>query len=292
MTAVLLFLLICGETPVMECSLGVQTEIHYGIPEEYDPMPVQASNDFVLLEQRGDTLTVVPLALDTLDLPAMPASYENPPSDSAASHTVEAEFPPPVVVAVRTMPDTVWTVPVFQAPLNTLIPPGFPADYMERHAFWRKWGPSPSRWWVTAAAAAAALSAAAALFWFYRRKRKSAEEPEGEVPSGLSPEEEVDALLESAAFARGRWEEYYRKVDVLLRDTVAFRFGVTSRALTWRQILRRLSRDREGARFADQSSDLTREITLQRYAGWGGSRERAKRYTMKLRSIRKEWHVE
>lgn len=292
MTAVILFILICGDTPVVECSLGVETAIDYGIPEEYTSMTVQESEDFKLLEQKGDTLTIVPLALDTLDLPMMPVSYETTSSDSAGSKTVEAEFPPPVVVAVRTMPDTVWTVPVFQAPLNTLIPPGFPIDYLERHAFWKKWRPSPSRWWVTVMALTAAALAAAALFWFYRRKRNRAKEPEEEVRSHLSPVEEVDALLESGAFAQGRWEEYYKKVDVLLRDTVAFRFGITNRALTWHQILRRLSRDREGAKFAEPSRDLTREITLQRYAGWGGSRERAKRYTMKLKSIRKEWHVE
>ncbi|MBD3277393.1 MAG: hypothetical protein GF388_03750 [Candidatus Aegiribacteria sp.] len=292
MTAVLLFLLICGDTPVLECSLGVETQIDYGIPEEYTPMPVQGSEDFSLLEQRDDTLTIVPLALDTLDLPVMTASFETTPSDSAGMETVEVEFPPPVVVAVRTMPDTVWTVPVFQAPLGTLIPPGFPRDYLERHAFWKKWQPSPSRWWVAVIALAAASLAAAALLWFYYRKRGRKREPEGEIPSDLSPVDEVEALLESSAFAQGRWEEYYKKVDVLLRDTVAFRFGITNRALTWRQILRRLSRNSESASFADQSGDLTREITLQRYAGWGGSRERAKRYTMKLKKLREEWHVE
>lgn len=277
-TAALVLLL---QAQLTDVPLGVPVVVDYSIPGGLEPLPLEPSSDFAVLEQSGDSVTIVPLALDTLDLPPM----------VVLSDTGETRFPPPLVTVARTMPDTTWTVPVFTSPIGMNIPPGYPSDYLERHRFWIKWKNSPSRTWLRILILALALAAAGLITWMIRRKRSAAATAEETVSRpGASPLDEVRALLESRAFAEGRWQEYYSDVDRLLRDTVAFRFGIGNRAYTWRQIAGELSSAAEGSRFVREAEELTAEITLQRYAGWGGSRDRAARFTDKLLSIREEWH--
>ncbi len=280
MTAALAALALLLQAQSLEVPLGLPVTIDYSIPQGLEPLPLETTGDFAILDQTGDSVTIVPLSLDTLDLPPM----------RALSGSVELEFPPPLVTVSRTMPDTSWTVTVFTSPIAMGIPPGFPRDYLEQHAFWEKWGSAPSRTWILLLVLALVLIAACLLFWLKRRKAEDGGEAQPGTKAGPSCLDEVLALLDSAAFARGNWLEYYRDIDKLLRETVAFRFGVSNRALTWNQIARQLGSDRQGRKFIEDSRELTGEITLQRYAGWGGSRDRARRFTDMLLEIRKEWH--
>ncbi|MFO8182567.1 MAG: hypothetical protein R6U39_00200 [Candidatus Aegiribacteria sp.] len=281
MSAAAVALVLLVQVQLTDVPLGVPVVVDYSIPGGLEPLPLESSSDFAVLEQNGDSVTIVPLALDTLDLPPM----------TAVSDTGETLFPPPLVTVARTMPDTAWTVPVFTSPIGMNIPPGYPRDYLERHRFWMKWKGSPSRTWLKLLILGLALAVAGLIAWMLRRRRAAATAGEETVSRpGVSPLDEVRALLDSRAFAEGRWHEYYRDVDRLLRDTVAFRFGIGNRAYTWRQIAGELSSEADGRRFVRDTEELTREITLQRYAGWGGSRDRAGRFTEKLLSIRKEWH--
>lgn len=276
-----LFLLI-SEVETIQCSLGVPVTIVYSIPEGTVPQPLEATDDFILLNQNYDSITIVPMVLDTLVLPPL----------YAVSDSLVMEFPAPFIEVVRTMPDTTWSVPVFPSPLSHRIPPGFAEDYLDRHRFWERWGNAPSnRWFVPAIVSLAAVLTALTV-WLIRRKRRvlSTADTSYAAKAVISPLDEVQALLDSKDFADGRWLEYYRDVDRLLRDTVAFRFGISNRAFTWHQIRRQLSREKGGREFIDDSSELSKEIILQRYASWGGSRERAKRYTSSLLSLRREWH--
>ncbi len=273
-----LFILFSAAEPI-QCNLGVPVTIDYSIPDNFVPQSLEVTDDFILLQQNGDTVTIVPLVLDTLLLPPM----------HAVDNTREMDFAPPSIEVLRTMPDTTWNVSVFPSPVTASIPSGFPEDYLNRHRFWEKWGRRPPNRWLLPIILLLVLNLAVIIFLILRRRSHRP----SDLPSRsktYSPIDEVNALLKSKAFAEGRWMEYYRDVDRLLRDTVSFRFGVSNRALTWHQIDRKLARDKEGRKFVDNSHELTREITLQRYASWGGSRDRAKRYTSALLSLRKEWH--
>ncbi len=276
-----LFLLI-SEADAIQCPLGLPVTIDYSIPEGTVPQPLELTDDFILLEQNGDSITIVPMVLDTLVLPSL----------YAVSDSLEMEFSAPSIEVVRTMPDTTWSVPVFPSPLSHRIPPGIAEDYIDSHRFWERWGRAPSNRWLLPAILSLTAVITALLVWLIQRKRKMLST--ADIPSvtkeAISPLNEVQALLDSKAFAEGRWLEYYRDVDRLLRDTVAFRFGILNRAYTWYQIRRELAREKGGSKFIDDSSELSKEITLQRYASLGGSRERAKRYTSVLLSLRREWH--
>ncbi len=273
-----------SEIEAVQCSLGVPVTIDYSIPESFTPEPVEVTGNFVLLEQQGSSITIVPIVLDTLILPPIYAF-----SDSLQ---VDDEFPPPVVVVARTMPDSAWIVPVFPSPLLHTIPPGFPGDYLARHCFWERWGKPPSNRWLLPLILSVAAMLTLFLIWLIRRRRGELQSADVSSISGrsYSPLDEVKALLDSKAFAEGRWPEYYRDVDRLLRDTLDVRFGISSRAFTWRQIRSELANEKSGRKFIESTEELSREIVLQRYAAWGGSRERAKKYTSMLLSIREEWH--
>jgi len=279
---VLTILLLTSEIEAIQCSLGVPVTIEYSIPEGFSPQPVEVTDNFVLLEQQGDSIKIVPMVLDTLFLPPL----------FAVSDSLEMEFPPPFTVVVRTMPDTTWNVPVFPSPLHHTIPPGLPEDYLERHSFSERWGRAPStRWLLPSILSLVAVLAAILILLIHRRRNLLPPADTSSVlKESLSPLDEVHALLNSKAFAEGRWPEYYKDVDRLLRDTVAVRFGISSRAYTWHQIRRQLAGETKGRKFTDDAAELTREIILQRYAAWGGSRERAKKYTSKLLNLREEWH--
>lgn len=279
---VLTVLLLISEIAAVQCYLGVPVTIDYCIPEDFVPRPIEVTDAFVLVEQQGDSITIIPMTLDTLFLPPL----------YAVSDSLEMGFPPPVVTVARTMPDTTWNVPVFPAPLIHSIPPGLPQDYLEQHCFWEKWGRAPSSRWLLPAILSLVAVLAALLIWFVHRRRNIL--PPADTSSilkkSLSPLDEVRALLDSKAFAEGRWPEYYKDIDRLLRDTVAVRFGISCSAYTWHQIRKQLAKEKNGRNFTNASTELVREITLQRYASWGGSRERAKRYTSILLTLREEWH--
>ena len=285
MIPVLLALLLpASDVQTIHASLGLPVTIDYSIPEGFVPGNIEVTDDFVLLEQQGDSITIIPMVLDTLLLPSIYAI-----SDTLG---LENEFTPPVLLISRTMPDTAWIVPVFPAPLHHTIPPGLPQDYLERHCFAEKWGRAPSHRWILPVSIGSTATLIALLIWFMHRRRSRLSSSFIPTVSGVShsPLGEVKALLDSKAFAEGRWPDYYRDIDRLLRDTLAFRFAISNRAFTWQQIRMQLNEEDSTSNLLADATNLTREIKLQRYAAWGGSRERAKRFTLILLKLREEWH--
>ena len=270
-----------SEIEPVHTSLGVPVTIDYSIPEDFVSLPLEVTDDFVLLVQNGDSITIIPMVLDTLILPPIHAILD--------TLEIEKDFPPLVVVVARTMPDTTWNVPVFPAPLSHTIPSGLPQDYLETHSFWERWGKPPSNRWLLPLILSLAAILTVLLIWLIRRRRGEQQSVDVSRRS-YSPLDEVKALFDSKAFAEGRWPEYYRDVDRLLRDTVDVRFGISNRANTWRQIRSELAKEKCSRKFIESTEELSREIILQRYASWGGSRERAKKYTSMLLNIREEWH--
>ncbi|MCK4672275.1 MAG: hypothetical protein KAT47_06970 [Candidatus Aegiribacteria sp.] len=279
----MLISLVSGNETV-SCSLGVPVTFEYIIPDGWIVESLESSGNWCVLEQDGGTVTLIPLSMDTLDLPPL----------GAHSDSLEGLFAPPVLLVPRTMPDSVWTVSVFPSPLVIAIPPGFPENYLNQHKFWEEWRKAPSTPWLFPMLLIAAITILAVSLWLYYRKKKKlliTEDIHAEEKILLSPLDEVKALLDSLAFANGDWITYYRNVDELLRNTVSFRFRISNRALTWKQIIRLARSEEDGSNFAKDSTELIDEITLQRYASWGGSRERAERFTSKLASIRRDWHL-
>lgn len=279
----ILISLVSGNEAV-SCTLGVPVTVEYIIPYGWTVESLESSASWSVLEQDGGTVTIVPLSMDTLDLPPL----------GAYSDSLEGLFPPPVLLVQRTMPDSAWTVPVFPSPLVISIPPGFPEIYLNQHRFWEEWREAPSTTLLFSMLLIGAITILAVSSWLYCRKKKKMLSTEGIHADSkilLSPLDEVKALLDSLEFANGDWITYYRNVDGLLRDTVSFRFKISNRALTWKQIIGLLRSEEDGKIFTKNSTELIEEISLQRYASWGGSRERAERFTSKLASIRKDWHL-
>ncbi len=285
MINLLMLISLISGNEAFSCSLGVPVTVEYVIPDGWTIESLESSENWCVLEQAGGAITLVPLSLDTLDLPLL----------EAHSDSLEELFAPPVLLVLRTMPDSAWTVPVFPSPLGVSIPPGFPENYLNQHRFWEEWRKAPSTLWLFLILLIGVITIMAVSSWLYFRKKKKLSSTvdirSKEKKMLLSPLDEVKALLDSPAFANGDWITYYKKVDELLRDTVSFRFRISNRALTWKQINKILRAEGDGRKFADDSTELVQEIALQRYASWGGSRERAERFTSKLASIRRDWHL-
>ena len=283
-TNLLMIISLLSGIETISCSLGVPVTVEYFIPDGWTVESLESSESWHVLEQDGGTVTLVPLSLDTLNLPSL----------GAYSDSLEELFAPPVLLVSRTMPDSTWTVSVFPSPLTIDIPPGFPENYLNQHRFWEEWKMAPPTQWLFQMLLISVITIIAVLSWLYYRKKKKLSGPE-DIHDGekklLSPLDEVKALLDSPAFANGDWIAYYRNVDELLRSTVSSRFGIFNLALTWRQIIRLIHSEEDGRKFTEDSTELIGEITLQRYASWGGSRERAERFTNKLISIRRDWHI-
>ncbi|MCD4847365.1 MAG: hypothetical protein K8R76_04160 [Candidatus Aegiribacteria sp.] len=280
----LIMISLVSGSEAVSCSLGIPVTVEYPVPDGWTVELLESSENWHVLEQDAGIVTLVPLSLDTLDLPML----------GAHSDSLEELFAPPVLLVQRTMPDSVWMVSVFPSPLGIDIPPGFPENYLNQHRFWEEWKKAPPTSWLFPMLLIGVITIIAVLSWLYYRKKKKLSGTE-DIHAGekklLSPLDEVKALIDSPAFANGDWITYYRDVDKLLRDTVFFRFKISNRALTWRQIIRLTHSEKDGRKFTEDSTELIEEITLQRYASWGGSRERAERFTSKLSSIRRDWHL-
>lgn len=181
---------------------------------------------------------------------------------------------PPVLVVDRTMPDSVYDAAPFPAPLRMQIPPGFPEDYLERLEFWETWGPGPGGFpWMPVAAAVALASVAALIYARRRRRIPASAAGMASVPSSFS--DRVLALLESPHLASGDYRSLYKEMDALLRWLGSSRSGIDLGAMTHSQIRKALSARGGFDDLLSGSAGLVREIALQRYAGWGSTREKA-----------------
>jgi LPXTG-motif cell wall-anchored protein len=259
----------------------VPVEIDYGQPPGWQTGLLDSSEQWEVVSQDSGVVSLIPLDLDTLQLPVLPAW-------SADGDTVLLE--PPLLVVARTIPDTLYTVSVFPWPAPLDIPPGFPRDHLELLMFWKVWGGPPGTNWLLLAGIAALLAAVLVFFLVLRRrKHSSAEVPGAQQPPPARPSEEALALLESAWFSEGRWQELYREVDRLLRNSIEWKFGLGNRALTYGQVRRNLLGEPDGPGFMEEADPLVEEIVLQRYADWGSSRERAQRFIRLLARIMERW---
>ena len=257
--------------------LGRPVDIDYPVPAGWMADSLASGEGYSVLSQSGGAVTIVPLSLDTLDLPELTAW--------SGSDTIQVG--PPVVVVDRTLPDTVYTISPFPAPALFVIPPGLPEDYLSALRFWIQWGPGPAGfpWLVLAAAAVAIGGAAWAVIRSRRRKAAAPMQTQAPAPADLDPAAAALALLESAEFASGDWRGLFREIDAHLRRFVTSRFGADTTALTWRQISSRIRESPGAGEFLEESGDLVGEIRMQRYAGWGSSRERAEAWVRKLAGI-------
>lgn len=246
--------------------LGVPETLDYGAPEGWEVEGIQPDSTWALLEQNGGLITLVPLALDTITLPALKAWN--------GSDTLLLE--PPLLVVERTMPDTSFSVSPFPTPALFVVPPGFPDDYLEAHRFWLLWGEPPHGLLVPVLAAALAAAAAAAILVKARRRRRARSPvlPHG-TETGPDLPARMLALLDSPAMASGDWRALFTEIDRLMRALVEARFGLDTTALTYRQMGGEMRGRTDWKRFAEDFSQVIREVTLQRYAGWGTTRDEA-----------------
>jgi hypothetical protein len=270
-------------TTVADAHPGLPYTVDYSVPPGYSCEELEAGESFSVLEADNGVFVIVPLAFtDDLILPVLAAWNSN--GDTLL-------IQPPDVAVSGWFPDSLM-IPSFPPyPGYMDIPPGLPEDYTRNISFWLVWGGPPEFPWLITAAGLVVV--AVIIFILLRRKRKADEpasqEPSVHMPKGRAAEKEALALLESEHFIHGHWLELYTEVDTQFRTTVAGRFGVVNKALTLGQISRTLASTAEGRKFMEQASSIVRETTLQRYADWGSSRERAAGFIRKLAQLRREW---
>ncbi len=265
-----------------EIGSGLPGTVDYMVPEGFQTEALPVDSTWAVVNGDSGSFTVVPLVLaDTLDLP--PLTGWNAQGDTMT-------FQPPLVIAVPSFPDTLMdpSFPVYPCFMD--IPPGLPEDYARNMSFWLVWTQSPPFPWLPVAGGVLLLAAAA--FFLIRRKRSDTveeEAPEERIPPGKEAEREALALLESENYLHGRWPQLFTEVDRQYRVTVAGKFGVANRALTHNQITRAIVSSADGRKFNEEAAELVREITLQLYADWGSSRDRAAGFIRKLAKLRREW---
>ena len=261
---------------------GVPVEVDYSTPPGYSCGEIVSSDLFSVLDSDSCVFVIVPMTFsDSLPLPVLTAW-----NDMGDTLYIE----PPFLAVTGWFPDSLMdpSIPPFPGFIN--IPPGLPEDYARNASFWLVWGMPPGFPWLWVAGGV--VVAAALIFYLLKRRNKKniiQTEPIVHVPTGKAAENEALALLESENFIHGHWAELYSKVDEQLRATVAGKFGLVNKALTLNQISRHLASTGEGRKFLEQASPIIEEITLQRYADWGSSRERAAGFIRRLAKMRGEW---
>ncbi|MCK5785513.1 MAG: LPXTG cell wall anchor domain-containing protein [Candidatus Sabulitectum sp.] len=261
---------------------GIPVEAVYTVPSGYSCEELVSDALFSVLEADSGVFTIVPLTFsDSLPLPVLSAWND-------IGDTLYLD--PPQIVVTGWFPDSLMTPAFPPFPGYISIPPGLPEDYARNVSFWLVWGPPPGFPWLMLIGGVVLLTAVT-LFILKRRKKESSlpAEPEVHIPSGKAAEKEALALLESEHYIHGHWAELYGEVDAQFRATVAGKFGVVNKALTLNQIASTLASTGKGRKFMEQASPIVRETTLQRYADWGSTRERAAKFIRKLAALRGEW---
>lgn len=264
---------------------GIPLEVDYALPGGYSCEELRQGEVFSVLETDNDNglFVIVPVAFsDSLPLPVLTAWNDE-------GDTLQIE--PPLIAVTGWFPDSLMvpSFPPFPGYMN--IPPGLPEDYARNVSFWLVWGTPPGFPWILVIGGLV-LAVALFLFILKRRKNRNSVHPEEStvhLPKGKAAENEALALLESEYFIHGHWPELYSEIDLQLRATVAGKFGVVNKALTLGQISRALTSTGNRRKFLEQASPIIKETTLQRYADWGSSRERAAGFIRKLAKLRGDW---
>ena len=250
---------------VLEVPLGLPVNVDYTIPEGYTAGGLPRGDSYSVAGAEGGSVTVVPLQLDTIALPELPAFR-----DGDTLH-----LPGPVLLVTAMIPDSALAPAFAPAPAPMSIPPGFPIDYLRLRSFWLSWGGPPGFPWIPVIAGFVLCAGAAA--WLIIRKRRGAVpalEPFGQDDSPL--DRRVMSLLEGDAFVHGDWKALYAQMEGIFRMVVAGRFGFGNPALTLYQMERQLMREKGAGSFLEKARPLMREIVVQIYANRGSSRERSR----------------
>lgn len=250
---------------VLEVPLGLPVTVDYGLPQGYRAGVIAPGDFFSLLEADGGNVTIVPLLLDTIPLPEMPAFHNG---DTLL-------LPGPVLLVRAMIPDTTLAPAFAPAPALMNIPPGFPRDYLRLRSFWLSWGRPPGFPWLPVIGGFVLLAGVTAWYLVRRRRRGTAPvERAGREDAPLDGK--VMMLLEGDAFVHGDWKALYAQMEGIFRAVVAGRFGFGNPALTLYQMERQLSREKGAGRFLEKARPLMREIVLQIYANRGSSREKSR----------------
>jgi len=277
---ILLFIL--SAIPV-ESTLGVSVTVDYPLPAGWEIEALDSGEQWEVVSRDGGSFDIIPLDLDTLQLPALMAW--NTQNDTLM-------LQPPELTVTRTMPDSLYVPAVFPYPALLDIPGGFPVDYILALRFWLAWGAPPGTDWLLISLIITAVLVIVLIAWLIIRRRlgkaRHQDSPERDTPPVESSSDAL-ALLESRWFTDGCWQELYSDVDRLLRNTIEIKFDLSNRALTYGQVMRKLKGKPDGRKFKREAEPLVREITLQRYAGWGSSRDRAQRFIRLLARIMETW---
>ena len=277
-----ILLYILSAVPV-ESTVGVSVTVDYSLPSGWEIEELGSGEQWEVVSQEGGCIDIIPLDLDTLQLPVL-MSW-NPQNDTLL-------LPPPVMIVTRTMADTLYAPAVFPYPALLDIPVGFPVDYIKALRFWLAWGAPPGTDWLLYALIITGALIVVLITWLIIRRRlkkvrihDSSEHDTAPVQSSS----DALALLESRWFTDGCWQELYLDVDRLLRNTIETKFDLSNRALTYGQVMKKLKGKPDGRKFKRETEPLVEEITLQRYAGWGSSRDRAQRFIRLLARIMETW---
>jgi hypothetical protein len=256
--------------------LGVPLSIRFDVPQGWLTAELTQDSSYAVLEQDGPLVTVVPLLPGTLSVHALKA-WSGP---DTVSFTIA-----PVPIEPR-FPDTVYNVGPGAFPVDVGLPRGYPEDYLKALRFWEVWGRQPDSCaaWIVGGALLAALLVAAA-FYAYRRRQGRATDAPMPRPGGEGLRREILELLDLPSYASADWAEFYRSYEELVRRLVARRTGIADRSLTYRQLRNRLCRSDEGTELYESLSPLFRETEVQRYAGWGSTRDRAARFVRSLAEL-------
>lgn len=255
--------------------LGTPLSLRFDVPEDWSVGELPEDSTYTVLRQDGPLVTVVPLLPGTLSVHPLRAWS----GSDTASFSV-----PPVPIEPR-FADTLYNVAPGVFPVGVHFPEGRPGDYLRRLQFWKAWGGEPraATEWIIAGACLVLLAVAAILHLTRRRRRAVEPTAPPEPPAGLRGD--ILALLEHPSYGAADWAEFYRRYEELMRELVARRSGIADRSLTYRQLRDRLRDSAKGADLYDRLAPLVRETEMQRYAGWGSTRDRAARFVRSLAEL-------
>jgi hypothetical protein len=277
------FLLSILSAVTVESTVGVPATVDYSLPSGWEIETLDAGEQWEVVSQDGGSINIIPLDLDTLQLPVLMAWNQ-------ASDTLLLQ--PPHMIVIRTMADTLYVPAVFPYPALLDIPAGFSVDYLEVLRFWLAWGAPPGTDWLLISLIATGALIVVLFTWLIIRRRLRSrlhQEATEHDTEPLQSSADAMALLESRWFTDGCWQELYADVDRLLRNTIERKFDLSNRALTYGQVMRKLKGKPDGRKFKRETEPLVEEITLQRYAGWGSSRDRAQRFIRLLAGVMETW---
>jgi hypothetical protein len=147
------------------------------------------------------------------------------------------------------------------------------------------WGTRPFPWWLIAALLAA-IAAGLALWWWLRRRRRPP------APVIVDPYahaiRQLNRIEAMGLVDAGERTRFVALVVEVVRDYLAARFVAASLALTSRELVATLRRERSVP--LEQLARVLHEADLAKFAGWTLSEERARNLASEARKIIEREH--